>query len=169
MASQRVCGADLTKQIRGICEVRSRYTVGSEWRDPNGDGPRYVDQNQWRGRFRFASSCIHKMSVRVHETFFFENIVVQAGIVILAFEIHAHATVQVEETLYQVPRSLLMGSAVFRDMFTLPKPGKSDGQSKERPLKLEGVAADDFTLFVRASLARCACPHERRARSLMRG
>jgi hypothetical protein len=66
----------------------------------------------------------------------------------------AHSVGQVEDVLYQVPRSLLLASPVFQQVFTLPPAGTVDGQSTRQPLRLGGVTAGEFTLFVRAALAQ---------------
>jgi hypothetical protein len=68
---------------------------------------------------------------------------------------------QVDDALFKVPRALLLGSPVFEQMFALPQSGPSDGDSKENPLKLEGVTVEEFGLFVRAALAQYVCPCDR--------
>ncbi|KIM62352.1 hypothetical protein SCLCIDRAFT_25084 [Scleroderma citrinum Foug A] len=56
-------------------------------------------------------------------------------------------TLQVEDCLFRVPRHTLEAqSTVFRDMFSFPPPPDTEveGSSDEHPIRLDGVAADEF-------------------------
>jgi len=55
----------------------------------------------------------------------------------------------VENCLFKVPRLYFeRDSAVFRDMFLLPTK-KPEGESKENPLRLDGVRQEDFRQLLR--------------------
>ena len=59
---------------------------------------------------------------------------------------------QVENTLFRVPRHRFeQESDVFRDMFQLPVAENTipDGYSDEQPLRLDGVAKEDFRQLLR--------------------
>jgi hypothetical protein len=65
----------------------------------------------------------------------------------LLFLLVTHFLLQVEDTLFKVPRYLFEESSeIFRDMFLLPTPEGTpyDGSSDEQPLFLEGVRKMDF-------------------------
>ncbi|KAF6760917.1 hypothetical protein DFP72DRAFT_959572 [Ephemerocybe angulata] len=70
-----------------------------------------------------------------HSDFYWENMVVQ-----------------VEDTLFHVPRHGFAQSEAFRDMFRLPAPknGKGvEGQSDDHPIVLEGYKVKDFESFLK--------------------
>jgi hypothetical protein len=57
--------------------------------------------------------------------------------------------IQVENTLFRVPRRIFDESPVFRDMYMLPQGSEEvDGSSDKRPLVLGGISATDFRHMV---------------------
>jgi hypothetical protein len=64
---------------------------------------------------------------------------------------------QVEDTLFRVPRSYLEEeSEVFREMYQLPIAENTtpDGCSDEQPLRLDGVKKEDFRQLLRVLIPR---------------
>jgi hypothetical protein len=57
---------------------------------------------------------------------------------------------QVENTLFKVPRAIFEGSPVFAEMFKIPQGGTPDGSSDEQPLELQ-LKAEEFRLFTQAA------------------
>jgi len=58
---------------------------------------------------------------------------------------------QVEDTYFKVPTLVFESeSEIFKTMFTLPPPsGGVEGQSGNRPIRLEGVKKDGFKLLMK--------------------
>jgi hypothetical protein len=65
-----------------------------------------------------------------------------------------HLPVQVEGTIFRVPRSVFHDSHIFADMFSVPPPPNKpvDGSSVEHPLRLDGVSRDEIKAFLRLFL-----------------
>lgn len=64
-------------------------------------------------------------------------------------------TFLVEDFLFKVPREPFQtGSTVFRDMFLLPQGETVEGLNDERPIKLDGIAMDEFEQLLRVLLYR---------------
>jgi hypothetical protein len=65
-----------------------------------------------------------------------------------------HWPLQVEGTIFRVPRSVFHDSHIFADMFSVPSPPNTpvDGSSAEHPLRLEGVTRDEIKVFLRLFL-----------------
>jgi hypothetical protein len=58
---------------------------------------------------------------------------------------------KVENTLFRIPRRVLIQSQYFRDMFesvvTLPE--EQEGHSDERPIAPQGITAEDLVYFLK--------------------
>ncbi|CDO70494.1 hypothetical protein BN946_scf184569.g37 [Trametes cinnabarina] len=62
-----------------------------------------------------------------------------------------HVVILVEDSLFKVPkRPFVEGAQVFKDMFSLPGYAETaDGESDDKPLKLEGITKDGFRALLR--------------------
>ena len=62
-----------------------------------------------------------------------------------------------------VPREPFQtGSTVFRDMFLLPQGETVEGLNDERPVKLDGIAMDEFEQLLRVLLYRLVLAYTQR-------
>ena len=90
--------------------------------------------------------------------FYLENIIflVRPHDLPIWFLLKPLACVQVEDTLFKVPRYGFEPSGIFAAIFTLPSGDNkiAEGHSDENPFKLEGITKLDFTRFLRCLYPR---------------